>query len=297
MYFTREDILAIHHGLAKLAIRDSQLPTAKTPLNYNDIVTLVQDDKNVQIKVSDFIEQLHLIAQDDFMNITDKFDEAAISIIEAIRLVPTRSRKIGLVITFENTEGNWEIWQYCSHNLLQWNNPHVWVKLESNKPLPPNCCEQQCNEGVIGPTKPDKHDKPYNPSVYSGLGRIHLKKNVVKTIDYVSEIPITKNLLTQRVLCKENVIYIIEYDYDLNGQTIIIPSNCELRFEGGSIKNGTIKFNNTKITGVNTIQEIGNVVISEDSTFRKGQMLYDELLSKPKWFNGEKWIDSTGAEV
>ena len=48
---------------------------------------------------------------------------------------------------------------------------------------------------------------------------------------------------------KEHIIYHIQYDYNLNGQTIIIPEGCALLFEGGSISNGTINFSNTFLTG------------------------------------------------
>lgn len=44
-----------------------------------------------------------------------------------------------------------------------------------------------------------------------------------------------------------NTIYEIRYDYDLNAQTVTIPANCVLKFDGGSVKNGTITGNDTKI--------------------------------------------------
>lgn len=42
-------------------------------------------------------------------------------------------------------------------------------------------------------------------------------------------------------------IYVIRYDYNLNGKTLQIPFDCILKFEGGHITNGTICFNNTTI--------------------------------------------------
>ena len=50
------------------------------------------------------------------------------------------------------------------------------------------------------------------------------------------------NVLEQDMipLDKTYVRYIIQYDYDLNGETIIIPEGCVLDFQGGSFKNGTI---------------------------------------------------------
>lgn len=57
----------------------------------------------------------------------------------------------------------------------------------------------------------------------------------------------------------ENTIYHIQYDYDLNGQTITLPAGSTLSFEGGSLSNGKINGNNSLITG--------DPCIYEDMTF------------------------------
>ena len=46
-----------------------------------------------------------------------------------------------------------------------------------------------------------------------------------------------------------NTIYEIRDAFDLNGKTVTIPDNCVLRFEGGTLKNGTIVGNNTVLEG------------------------------------------------
>lgn len=46
-----------------------------------------------------------------------------------------------------------------------------------------------------------------------------------------------------------NTIYDIVDDYDLEGGSITIPANCTLNFMGGSIYNGTIVYNNTRLEG------------------------------------------------
>ena len=48
-------------------------------------------------------------------------------------------------------------------------------------------------------------------------------------------------------MTQENTIYEIRYDFDLGGETEEIPAGCVLKFEGGSLKNGTIVSNNTFI--------------------------------------------------
>lgn len=85
-------------------------------------------------------------------------------------------------------------------------------------------------------------DKTYDPITYSGMGRKYLRKNLVGG----------KNILTQEMLPSANTIYIIQYNYDLNGATINVPGNCTLDFQGGSLGNGTLKGNNSIVTAANT---------------------------------------------
>lgn len=47
----------------------------------------------------------------------------------------------------------------------------------------------------------------------------------------------------------EDTKYIIKYDFDLDGETITIPENCTLDFDGGSVNNGCIIGNNTFLSG------------------------------------------------
>lgn len=44
-----------------------------------------------------------------------------------------------------------------------------------------------------------------------------------------------------------NMKYVIKYDFDLNGESVTIPENCVLEFDGGSLRNGTLTGNNTCI--------------------------------------------------
>lgn len=48
------------------------------------------------------------------------------------------------------------------------------------------------------------------------------------------------NILTQDMINESNTIYEIRYDFDLAGDTITIPENCVLKFEGGKLSNGNI---------------------------------------------------------
>lgn len=59
----------------------------------------------------------------------------------------------------------------------------------------------------------------------------------------VKDVPLDKQMVY------ENTIYEIRYDFDLGGDTLEIPADCVLYFKGGSLRNGKIVFNNTKISG------------------------------------------------
>lgn len=74
-------------------------------------------------------------------------------------------------------------------------------------------------------------DRNYDPNNYSGMGRKILRKNMVNGV----------NVLTQKMMSCPNTVYVITYDYSLRGQTITVPENCVLQFEGGSLKNGYLK--------------------------------------------------------
>ena len=94
-------------------------------------------------------------------------------------------------------------------------------------------------------------DKEYDPDAHSGLGR--------KTL----QLKDGSNVLTQEDFDAENTIYVIGYDFDLNGGRIEIPENCVLEFDGGSLSNGTLVLKNTFLDGVVTIS---NIVVSGTCT-------------------------------
>lgn len=91
-------------------------------------------------------------------------------------------------------------------------------------------------------------NKQYNAGAYSGLGRQYLRKNLVGGL----------NILTQSMMQWPNTIYIIQYDYLLNGDTLTVPEGCVLKFDGGSITDGTLA--------------------STGTTFVEGQPLLEECI-------------------
>ena len=85
-----------------------------------------------------------------------------------------------------------------------------------------------------------------------------------------------KNVLTQDMINQLNTIYVIRYDFDLDREIIKINQGCILKFEGGSLKNGTLKGSNT--------------IINNDATliFNNIDLLGDFYanVAYPEWFGG-----------
>ena len=85
-----------------------------------------------------------------------------------------------------------------------------------------------------------------NRSALNGMGYVILRKN--------------KSFAEQ--VTKENIIYEIRYDFDLNGEEITIPKGCILKFNGGKIK-GTINCNNTFLEGTVNISKITGTICNK----------------------------------
>ena len=109
------------------------------------------------------------------------------------------------------------------------------------------------NEGDTGVLK--FKDRSYNPLTHNGMGKVILRKNIVDG----------NNILTQDMLYKGEVgsrvpntktVFVIRYDYSLNGQTITIPDNCVLEFEGGSLSNGTVICEDTLLYSIRDKEEV-----------------------------------------
>lgn len=59
-----------------------------------------------------------------------------------------------------------------------------------------------------------------------------------------------RNVLLQKDFNHNHTIFVVRYDFDLNGQDIMLLSDCEIRFEGGTFKNGSIDLNQAKVHGM-----------------------------------------------
>lgn len=154
----------------------------------------------------------------------------------AINDVPARFRLLGHKITFRTLKGNWETYHNESLSLNDYTNVECWVQetglttVEGNVDISINNNPdyEDLTEGGNNTLK--FADKEYSQESFSGLGRVYLRKNIVNGV----------NVLTQDMISKENTIYIIQYAYQLQGETLNIPSGCVLKFDGGSVEHGTL---------------------------------------------------------
>lgn len=124
MYFTQEDYKKIENWLSKKSVKDSDFQEA-LPLNGEEIITVVQSGHNKKVNIREFIDKIYKYNGSDFTNITNIYKVENITLEEAINFIPIVNRKRGQVITFLNTDGNWEIYQFIGE-LNQWNNLDFW---------------------------------------------------------------------------------------------------------------------------------------------------------------------------
>ena len=139
-------------------------------------------------------------------------------------------------------------------------------------------------------------DKVYNPMTYSGYGRIFLRKNMQPSQE---ECPGEMNVLTQSMFMDadgqlaEHTIFIVQYDYDLNGKFITMPQDSILLFLGGSFKNGTLVLNRTLILP-QALPYNTYIKCTVTGPYMNGQMFYNE--DGLRIWNGTEWVvlDGTG---
>ena len=126
-------------------------------------------------------------------------------------------------------------------------------------------------------------DRKYNTELYIGKGwKILRRKQVTCNCEGCDDNCkcCLSNVLTQSDFLEENTIYVVRYDFDLNGKKITLPKGCEIRFEGGSFSNGAIDLNGGKITGM--MGDINDYFKDVDlSNFGEGQIY---------WNNGNLYI-------
>lgn len=122
-------------------------------------------------------------------------------------------------------------------------------------------------------------DRDYVKGTFNGLGEVILRKNQVGII----------NLLEQANINKPNTVYVVRYDFCLGGATITLPKNSTLKFEGGSIDNGTIVGNNSCI-----ISDIDKTILGKDLVI-EGTWNIEHIYDK--WFAFDSSADFLSNQI
>lgn len=113
--------------------------------------------------------------------------------------------------------------------------------------------------------------------------------------DGMGYVILRKNKAFAEQLTKENTIYEIRYDFDLNGASVTVPSNCVLKFNGGKITDGTIALNGARIfPDFNSLVD-NNSSLTYTGMPDAGTMYWQN--GQPTWSNGTNWVDASGTVV
>ena len=193
----------------------------------------------------------------------------------AIAQVPQELRNIGLKVSFLNNSGLVETWEFAGgvfENIENWKSNEDKLtdirdeaidKIKdaesdaisnfSSQRVTPDMLSESTKQfinasggGTINNLADDEDlvsvdkgenlsvlkfaDRAYNPGIYVGMGYKILRRNIIDG----------KNILTQDMVNQPHTIYMIQYDFDLDGAQITIPENCILKFDGGSLSNGKL---------------------------------------------------------
>lgn len=274
MHFTQEDYRKIEAWLYQRTVKDTEFPSAD-PLDGTEMVPILQNNENKTIGLNNFVKQVADMKLPDFYNVTVNSKRPYLTLKEAVSLVPVKQRKLGLTITYHNEYGNWLIYQFKGDSLNQWDSLNYWN----------NIIQQAIEEFILYPDEEDItgvrdgnrtflkfKNREYNPEEFSGMGMIILRKNLVGTAACsIDDEDHLNNILTQDMINQENTVYIVQYDFDLDGKVISIPKGCTLWFQGGSINNGTMYLQETAILGAFEFADMGTAKLF--GKFNTGQIM------------------------
>ena len=184
-------------------------------------------------------------------------------------LVPDKMRRRGLWISYIKYDGTLKSEYYNSDSLVDvdWQDSSNWLgggfgDLQGVVDTIRNWVNSFIQDLITEATRLNPEDLNKNSS-----NQIQLADR--GSTDGMGYVILRKNKTFAEQVTKENTIYEIRYDFDLNGATITIPEGCTLDFQGGSISDGTIIFNTTNIKAAsdscifNNINFEGAMSISE----------------------------------
>lgn len=210
--------------------------------------------------------------------------------------VDAKYRRKGLWIQYITDAGSLVVEYYNNTDISdsKWSDNKYWVAYNSAQFNPGtigiDAISQEAIEYLLSNVYIDSQDitrdslsrlqfanRAYNPDLFSGKGYIILRQNIFEDT----------NILRPNMISYPNTIYEIRYDFNLQGNTITIPTGCILKFNGGSLSNGTIIGNDTFIEGDTKIFDLS---VKLEGTINRC-VLY------PKWFGASSDINFDNSEI
>ena len=261
MYNTKEKLKQIENYILSKSKRDSEFPETYY-LRGDESIPVLQRNLNRRLNVRKFIVELNKLFPHALYNISANTRLGYHELMRAIEDVPEEYRVPGQLITFFDKK--WKIFQFQGQR-KDWFKKDKWVSVVTTKE--DHVDYYPDNEDIEGITTCDGISylrfKDKEIEKYRSVGKVYLRKNLVPDEHALREDDSCEceyiNLLTQEMLDKENTIYIVEYDYTLNGEVINIPVGSTLYMFGGSINDGTIvKSTNSSITTYNSCMITNN---------------------------------------
>lgn len=290
MFFTQEDYRNIEKWLQTRAVKDTDLKESD-PLLGKEEIAIIQDGKNKRTS----LKQLVSVVIHDFLNVTTLSNMCNLSLEDAVALVPPEKRKLGLAITYRTIKGNWVIMQFTGTSVNQWSMLSNWQNIvEANLEELHNVYadEEDITADVIdGKSYLKLKDRHHNTDNFVDKGLIILRRNYTGTnacsVDDEDHII---NILTQDMIGEASTIYVVQYNFDLQGENLSLPKDCVLLFKGGSINNGSLTLNNTSVLGAAEYSEMGNAIFL--GSFNTGQVMTfaENERQLLKWYDGRNWV-------
>lgn len=216
--------------------------------------------------------------------------------------VPYSMRRKGLWISYVTFEGSIISNFYNGEGIgdAQWKDSNNWISsgigdiqeiINDIKDWVNSYISDLISTAVTNATKLNPEDLSKNSE-----GEIQLTdRDSTNGMGYVI---LRKNKTFAEQVTKENTIYEIRYDYDLDGGEVTIPANCVLKFNGGCISNGTFSLTNTLLLPLGlSVRDYILEGVSITGNYREGQIVYDSALKKQKLWNGTDWVNLDGTAL
>lgn len=127
MYFTSDDITTIIKALVKRGYLTSTVSgTLTDTIDNNTRVAVGNDEGNFHIYTKDWVSSMS-----GFINIDNIYSVSNLALEEAIEIIPSKHRHLGLVITFTNADEQWVVYQYDGSDLedANWIDVNNWYKI------------------------------------------------------------------------------------------------------------------------------------------------------------------------